>query len=721
MIESLEKFRPSTRILTSIGKDLIKDDIAAIIELIKNSYDAEAENVWIDFYLENNQLVTSITDDGFGMTKDDILNKWLVPATDSKVGVVKSPNKNRPTLGQKGLGRYSAFILGNILKISSVASNELTEFEVNLSEIQEKKYLDQVDIKLKSMETDKNSGTTIIITDNNHLFFNSDKYGELKRQLQLLISPLENVSTIINIKDNFNIYIRNRSENVLFDNGFEKIKAYEILDIYHYRFYGEIIDLSKGLFSLTFENYTLGEKNSYSIKLTPEFYDLMAESNFNENYQFDFKVYDRDSDGVSLLLQKSQYTKSNELKKLLDDISGVKIYRNNFRIGTYGDNEHDWLDLNMDRVQNPSLKISANQILGIIKINAQESSNLIEKSARDGLQENETFKNFKSLTKILINIMQNERYAIRQKLLAVKKAKSIHDTINSVSDYDSVIEKITTNFMKAGMSASEVSLYIKPLEEKKKADELSLKEISKRITIYEKQITIGKLVEILMHEGKKSLNALKDYPENLKGDFEKIKDVIKENSDMIKLIERIHRRLNSIQTQSNILMTLFKKINPLTNTRSSNRRIFNISSIFNEAIEVFENEIIKQSITIENNLEEVNFYGWKEDFVIGFTNLIDNSIYWMKNSEKKIITINSRKENNLTIIEYSNSGQEISIDLIEKEQIFEPGISFKENGTGIGLPIAGESFKRNGFTLKCQYIKNGALFILEGESLGGEN
>ena len=91
---NLYKIRPAGRHLFTIGKDLIKDPQAAIIELVKNAYDADSSSVDIFFeILENrDKILIKIKDFGHGMTKDDVLKKWLVPSTNNKEKQKKSPN-----------------------------------------------------------------------------------------------------------------------------------------------------------------------------------------------------------------------------------------------------------------------------------------------------------------------------------------------------------------------------------------------------------------------------------------------------------------------------------------------------------------------------------------------------------------------------------------------------------------------------------------------------
>lgn len=112
-------FEPTGRLIMSIGKDLIKDLPAAIVELVKNSYDADATNVQMIFKKNKDSVEIIVKDDGHGMSKDTVLGAWMVPSTDYKLKNKTSP-KGRIYQGRKGIGRYAVSLLGNKLKLSTI-------------------------------------------------------------------------------------------------------------------------------------------------------------------------------------------------------------------------------------------------------------------------------------------------------------------------------------------------------------------------------------------------------------------------------------------------------------------------------------------------------------------------------------------------------------------------------------------------------------------------
>ncbi len=120
-----------------LGRELITDRITALFELVKNSYDANAENVSIEFYNVNkisNDSKIIIRDDGIGMTLDDIRSKWMVIGTNNKRQYKYSPAPyNRTLVGEKGIGRFAVDKLGSklLLKTKTEKSEKTVVLETD--------------------------------------------------------------------------------------------------------------------------------------------------------------------------------------------------------------------------------------------------------------------------------------------------------------------------------------------------------------------------------------------------------------------------------------------------------------------------------------------------------------------------------------------------------------------------------------------------------------
>ena len=130
------QFKVSSALKDIIGRDLINDDLIAIFELVKNSYDAHATRV--DIYFENlytDNPSIKIVDNGKGMSFDDLQNKWLFLAYSAKKDGTEDDgtdfrdkiNTKRTYAGAKGIGRFSCDRLGSKLLLETTQKNTNTE------------------------------------------------------------------------------------------------------------------------------------------------------------------------------------------------------------------------------------------------------------------------------------------------------------------------------------------------------------------------------------------------------------------------------------------------------------------------------------------------------------------------------------------------------------------------------------------------------------------
>ena len=187
------EIRPAARHLITIGKDLIQDPYAAIVELVKNCYDADSNEAKIIFKKipEDDCLEIRIEDSGCGMSTKDVINKWLVPSTDNKIKN-KVTAKGRKVQGRKGIGRYATSILGDDLKLSTVDDKgQKTTVFISWIEFAKYEYLDQIRVPIVSEITQEKSGTVLImhskLSENN--YWDDKKFDKLKFELKRLIPP----------------------------------------------------------------------------------------------------------------------------------------------------------------------------------------------------------------------------------------------------------------------------------------------------------------------------------------------------------------------------------------------------------------------------------------------------------------------------------------------------------------------------------------------------
>ena len=236
------KIRPAGRHLLTIGRDLIQDNYAAIVELVKNAYDADSECVEIHFKatekLSKNEsdipekgIVITVRDYGHGMSQDTVINKWMVPSTTDKLERRMSP-LGRIMQGRKGIGRYAASMLGSTLLLETISLNaEKTTVLVDWRDFEKSEYLDDVEILVESHSTKEPQGTTLTIEGGADYYkeWNKKQFTNLNFELKKLISPVQN--SIDKAAQDFQIHLKISGFTDIEDSE-ETIAPYPIFDLF---------------------------------------------------------------------------------------------------------------------------------------------------------------------------------------------------------------------------------------------------------------------------------------------------------------------------------------------------------------------------------------------------------------------------------------------------------------------------------------------------------
>lgn len=114
-------FTIESRILRELGERLVKQPEVALLELVKNAYDADAQVCRI---VHEPPARIETVDDGRGMTLEEFKNGWMRIGTSSKEASPKSKSFGRVITGEKGIGRFAVRFLGKALHLESVALDE---------------------------------------------------------------------------------------------------------------------------------------------------------------------------------------------------------------------------------------------------------------------------------------------------------------------------------------------------------------------------------------------------------------------------------------------------------------------------------------------------------------------------------------------------------------------------------------------------------------------
>jgi len=484
----MANFDINPHVIRQLGKELVSDSITALLELIKNSYDADATYVNVDIDTtaqikgEDGSITTgsiTIEDDGFGMDEKTILKSWLIisysnkrPNTD---GIKKKTPKGRTPLGDKGLGRLSTQKLADTCEIYSKKENALpVHVYFDWREFDKAETLSKVKVEFDNIDfcASKKQGTKIVL----HNITDSDSWqGEnlerFKGMLSQLISPFENNRP-------FNVFLTINGENINLVGEYQKIKELTISDIdfnYKNREVSILVSIDiRKLIGQTYDEYVkyiipdqgkhfleyfLRQKKASSflrggkwllykqcfkldeLKAVSLFEDVAADPGDFEGkimeYSFNSKGYEKWSD---------IYKNFTEYKTFIQNQIGVKIFRNGFAVRPYGLTDKDWLSMGSAQTSGSSYYgLRPGNVVGYVAIDEGINRNLKDKTDREGLIDNEYSRNFMIICGEVVNRVNECFEILRRSYNDYKKSLSQENTkIQTLTDAYKLIESTGT-------------------------------------------------------------------------------------------------------------------------------------------------------------------------------------------------------------------------------------------------------------------------------------
>ena len=731
----MAKLRPRARIVRTIGDQLISGPEAALIELVKNSYDADASVVSIKISPRvglnetgGGQII--IADDGHGMSYNDLVEKWLEPATENKVSKPNSPG-HRAMLGAKGIGRFAASRLGHLLFLESFAQNE-TSISVEKSELKvdwdifgAAKYLDEIDIDIQKVEvTDRKSPTGLRLTISNlRDIWTKQQLTQLVRELRRLLSPVNREQSTFKVFLDLTAFTEEahgfQGQHLVSEwseksgapsNGQDshEVLPFQVQDIFHYRIQG-VFDKS-GSFTGTFDNARAG---STPVPVSIPGPGLLAEELPCGELKVQLNIYDREGSAVQEIFENAGAKGIGKLeaRKLLDENTGVGIYRNNFRIRPYGDVNSDWLELETKRVQNPSLKIGLSQVWGLVDVESESESCLIERSSREGFEHSGSFLRLKTLVTGLISYVEVLRRDYREKAGLSRKQTATTAVVQSSAEFRATQKAVS-------------DLPIKFRERIQKAflkDKESLKTAIADLETYQQALTsrstLGLVVSQVLHDGRRFLADISTRSEALTKGAPRVSEASKFGdhfrATLAKNAESIHR-------SGTDLGRLFKALDPVSGRRRGKPRDLDPAIVLKRSLSLFEDAIGDAHIQVQLIEKDVaNVYGYESDLVAALLNIVDNAIYWLKASprELRLLTFSFSKTVKYVRLSITNNGPRIDPRFLEK--LFSPGFTLKSEGSGIGLAIAREALRSSKWDLAFDSEHEDTSFVIEMTRNGG--
>lgn len=720
------KFKTSSGVKSIVGKDLITDRYIAIFELVKNSYDARATEVIVSFNRgEDTQEGFGkidkhgkiyIVDNGCGMSKDDLQNKWLFLAysdkQEGKAEALESENdnavrrlKNRVFVGSKGIGRFSSDRLGSLIRIITKVENEDFEHEIVVD-------WDEFDKNLKNKfedipveyKTSKNltrkdvSSYTIIEISHLREDWNDEMLNGVKEKLRRLKNPFVETDDLLiycgldifNLKDDF----IGSSNTAITSNIAEVIKEKSI----------NITAKIKG--------------KNIRITLTDRgktIYKIQSTAN---------EALLRNVDGIDISINyltisaKSTFTRRMGVEPV--NYGNIFIYRNGFHVSPYGEFDSDLFSLNSRKTQGYNRYLATRELIGFISISDSRNYFKETSSRNNGFIQNGYFQ---ALEEFYMDFIQRplERYVQLINFGEMKdkenKKNIIEQNTKNIEISQNEKEKFKKYIVKKGFE-------VKEFDENLDFESNKPEKIIERIKSFAEKPTEETSQEQIKQDAKKLEKQFKAIQEENKEvtkaaeeSKKQVNNLIHQNKNLIKardpksfgeqlthhitiLAERLDFAIDSLieikgNIQSNELYLLNNALEDINSTKAE--------------MEIFRSLLLKTNYDLKspgmvNWFDLADWYfqdggrhSYYKNFKVTCTNLSDNGFWNIESSHIQVVMMFENfyknafehganfidfefSENNLSIINDSQPLDENNL-----VSIFDKGFSTKENGTGIGL------------------------------------
>lgn len=698
-MEKHEKLNFSTnaKLGKLVGRELITNNIIAVFELIKNSYDAFASNVCIEFVdfstsgkdaeisnrgkrnavVSNSNSKIIISDNGCGMSFKEIKQNWMEIGTTSKEGTIeREARKGRKIIhriinGEKGIGRFGCDKIGANLKMTSIgAEGRETSFlyiDWNLFEDHSKKLQDvKFDCITEQNLSQKETGLILEISNLRDDWTNLDILN-LKKQLKKMISPFAQE------QDDFNIFLK-------FGNYREKI----INDSFEYATTG------------------IHAKLSANGKLEYEIFD----ERYNHSNSLEVKKPCFGSVEIKILYldaaAKRMFARNNGISTR--EYGNIKLFRDNFRILPYGEMENDWLGIDNKHAQAVFRSLGTRDIMGYVQITKADNPLLKDATNRQGLNEDTLeFSEFKNFIWKILELLQEHIFS-KIKTDAEKQGHVIETTVEDIkidlSSFKSELPKLYDDIQlpkeQKDLVVGKTLQSLNSIEKKVERVDKANKQLSKRLIVMEKIVGTETMLYDLLHAVKNkldALNALVDLvgieaqQKHLEFDINSSQSIVKEISKMV--VAALKRTAPTRRKKENIILAQVLK------------------SFVEEKKLVYPDIVISLRNPIYYRVN-CNVDGLRA----ALDNLMNNSIKALKyKAFDKIVVLSMEVTDGMLKVFFEDNGVGISDD--DAPFIFNVTFS-RTGGTGIGLASCLQYMKEQGGDIS--YIKNsesgGAMFVL---------
>jgi len=643
-------FKPRARMLMLLGDQLIRDAGIAVFELVKNAYDADATeaSVTLSHVTDSERGRVFVEDNGCGMSWEQIVNIWLEPGTDyrkkQKQSGYRTPRFHRLPLGEKGVGRFAAHKLGRyITVITRQKDSPEVVVSVDWDAFLTEKYLSGTLVSVKERApqyfTGESTGTRIEISKLNEEL-SRGTIRQIHRSVNSITSPFRGPA---DFTAKLEVVPSDASLATL-------LNVDKVLELAPYRATC-LIDTDTLTYDYDFvppsglqriEGRSIRDK-----KMSVPSVDLFSRTALAEMVGpllFELRIYDLDAQ----ILQYS-VTDKKGFKEFLRNNGGIRVYRDGVRVYDYGEPGNDWLDLGGSRVNQPTGRISNNQIIAAVHLEGKRSSGLIEKTNREGFIEDTTYWAFREAVRFAMTQVVFERNQDKQRLRTLYSGRQMKQPVLSE------LAVLRNALKQLPNGAAELLPMV---------DEVETQYIEMRDTLMT-AAGAGLTLSIVIHEVEKAIKGLALAVER-EATITELRDLATHLNELVDGLTYLTRKTGRKSERFGVLIK-----QAMVNTKHRTRA---------HSIEVIDG--------VDAGDPDISVTCTRRLIIATLMNLLDNSIFWLdtqRAEDRRIYIGSSEQVPGGPVLFVADTGPGFQD---APENLVQPFMSRRPEGMGLGLHVA---------------------------------
>lgn len=685
LIDTDAKIRFSPKILQRLGEELNPSVDQGIIELVKNSYDANARtcDVWLDIETGTRRII--IEDDGDGMDGDSIVAGWLVLGGSSKSTDEVTRLGRRPA-GNKGLGRLAALRLGQIARMTSRPGDGY-EYTVAIDwrRFEDVKTVDDVPLVVERERSSAPNGTRIELVDvmssigrvdvrrlSRALVLLADPFGDEPKGFQPALHSTEYADLAAQVSSRY-------------------------FDQAEYHLTARVVDGVGSAAVRDWRGETLWEATHEDLS------KAQAESSYTlPDAELDLWVFILNAQTF-----QTRPVQLNTVRDWLGTFGGVHVYVNGLRVAPYGNPGNDWLDMNLARVRSPEERPSTNTSIGRVKVSDQYDS-LKQKTDRSGFLDTTAFTELQRFGRDALNWMAQKRVEAAERKRRAARAEAKDKSTSSSESVAASIEKIENE-----QSKREVQ---KAFSDYQRVRDQEADVLRREVQLYRTLSTAGITAATFAHES--NGNPLKVISATLTGVTARLRrnPAVDYDADYRAAVESMKAATASLNVLSTATLELIDADKRRVGKVRLNRAVQDICSTFEPFLRGRNVEL--ELILADSSEPYVQGAPAAVESVV--TNLINNALaaFETSTSETRALRVSVKVVDDVWELEVADSGP--GITGIGLDEIWLPGHTIKPHGTGLGLTIVRDAVSDLGGTVAAQAFGElgGATFVVRIPVIG---